>query len=209
MIYLSGTLKPKEIANRLDIGLLLGFRPGGDFNGQAKYVDRILWAADNNCFNDPAVKAEDYLTWLERMSPFRENCLFANALDVVGDAAKTWERSRDVLPEIRRLGYPAALVAQDGMEDRPVEWDAFDCLFIGGSTEWKLSGDAFWLCREAQKQGKWVHMGRVNSKRRILQARFAGCNSVDGTFLKFGPDVNLPTLEKWLDFIHKQPVLNF
>src|SRR4051812_5639043 len=111
MIYLSGSLKADVIGNRLDIGLLLGFRPDGDFNGQFTNADRVLWAADNNCFNNPKVKVEDYLEWLKAMSPYLENCLFANALDVVGDAAATWERSRDVLPEIRKLGYPAALVA--------------------------------------------------------------------------------------------------
>lgn len=209
VIYLSGTLKAKEIENRLDIGLLIGFRPKGDFNGQASHVDRVLWGADNNCFNDSDVKVEDYLNWLERMSPFQENCLFANAPDVVGNFKATWERSRDVLPEIRKRGYPAALVAQDGIENQHIEWDSFDCLFVGGSTQWKLSSNAFWLCRQARKQGKWVHMGRVNSKRRMLQGRFAGCNSVDGTYLKFAPDKNLANLTKWLDFINNQPTLDF
>jgi hypothetical protein len=45
-----------------------------------------------------------------------------------------------VLPKIRALGVPAALVAQDGLEDMidKIPWDSFDVLFIGGSTAFKL-----------------------------------------------------------------------
>ena len=209
MIYLSGKLQVNEIGNRLDIGLMVGFRGKGDFNGQAAHVGRCLWAADNGCFTNDELDIETYLGWLGKMAEFQENCLFATAPDVVGNAKETWYRSKGVLPLIRKLGYPAALVAQDGIEDEVIHWDTFDCLFIGGSTEFKLSGNMLWLCREAAKQGKWVHMGRVNSKRRLLTARFSGCHSADGTMMKHGPDINLAKLKKWLDFINAQPVLNF
>ena len=42
----------------------------------------------------------------------------------VGDAAATLTRSAPMLPRIRALGYPAALVAQDGLEHLAVPWDA-------------------------------------------------------------------------------------
>ena len=45
---------------------------------------------------------------------------------------------------------PRALVAQDGAEDCELPWSDFRCLFIGGSTEWKLSGAARDLIVEAQ-----------------------------------------------------------
>lgn len=208
MIYLSGRLSASKIGDRLDIGIMLGYREGSLSHGR-RHLEKILWAADNGCFTNPDLNVESYLQWLGKLSEWRETCLFAVAPDVVADARATWERSREVLPKIREMGFPAALVAQNGIEDMAINWEAFDCLFIGGSTEWKLSSNAFWLCREAQKQGKWVHMGRVNSFRRMLQARFAGCNSTDGTQLVFAPDKRLAQLEKWLDFIHKQPVLNF
>jgi hypothetical protein len=41
-------------------------------------------------------------------------------------------------PVIRGLGFRAAYVAQDGHELFAPPWDEFDCLFIGGSTAWKL-----------------------------------------------------------------------
>jgi hypothetical protein len=187
---------------------MIGYRAGSLSHGR-RQLEKVLWAADNGCFTNPDLNVDEYLSWLENLSEFREMCLFATAPDVVADAKATWERSRDVLPKIRALGYPAALVAQDGIEDGSIHWETFDCLFIGGSTEWKLSTNTHWLCREAIKQGKWVHMGRVNSFRRLLQARFAGCHSTDGTQLAFAPDKRLEQLERWLDFIKAQPVLNF
>lgn len=58
---------------------------------------------------------------------------------------------------------------------------------IGGSTSWKLSAAAAGIVNEAKHRGKWVHMGRVNSRRRVLYAKSIGCDSVDGTVLRFDP----------------------
>jgi hypothetical protein len=208
MIYLSGRLKVEKIGQRLDIGIMLGYREGSLSHGRG-HLEKVLWAADNGCFTNPDLNVDNYIAWLTNLAQYKETCLFATAPDVVGDSRATWERSKEILPVIRKLGYPAALVVQDGIEAGPIKWDDFDCLFIGGSTEWKLSTNTHWLCREAIKQGKWVHMGRVNSFRRMLQARFAGCHSCDGTQLAFAPDKRLEQLERWLDFIEAQPVLNF
>lgn len=219
MIYLSGAMQAERIGERKDIGVIVSFRPNGDFMGKTKRFTKCLWAADNGCFTNPNLKVADYLNWLKELSEVKEemedetihsmieNCLFATAPDVVGDAKETWKRSKDVLPLIRELGYPAALVAQDGIEDEEIHWDDFDCLFIGGSTEWKLN--SYWLCREAITRGKWVHMGRVNSLRRMLIARFSGCHSADGTTLAFAPDKKFEEVSAWLEVINRQPVLNF
>jgi len=209
MIYLSGRLQASKIGNRLDIGIMVGYREKGALCRGKAHLERVLWAADNGCFTNPNLNVEKYLGWLKNLTDYRETCLFATAPDVVGNAKETWARSKDVLPQIRALGFAVALVAQDGIENSPIIWDSFDCLFIGGSTEWKLSTNTHWLCREAISHGKWVHMGRVNSFRRMLQARFAGCHSCDGTQLVFAPDRRLEQLERWLDFIKGQPTLNF
>lgn len=121
----------------------------------------------------------------------------------MGDAAATIELSRPWLPKIRALGYPAAFVAQDGQEGLPVPWDEFDVLFVGGSTDWKLGPHARDLAREAKARAKRVHVGRVNSERRwrYCEASYPfglGADSVDGTFLTFGPDTNLPRLLAWI-----------
>ncbi len=158
------------------------------------------WAADNGCYTKgDRFDLPSYLTWLDQFSPLaRSRCLFATAPDIVGDAAATWDRSKQVLPLLRALEFPAALVAQDGIQDTVIEWDAFDALFIGGSTAWKLSEPTYALIGEAKRRGKWVHCGRVNSGRRFHAMAAAGCDSVDGTHLAFGPDKKLPQILSWL-----------
>lgn len=165
------------------------------------------WAADNGCFGSGYPGDEAWLAWLATRSEDRERCLFATAPDVVGDAEATLRRSVPFLPEIRALGYPAAFVAQDGLEDGPVPWDDFDVLFLGGTTDWKLGPAAAELTNQARAHGKWVHMGRVNSRRRLFYADAIGCDSADGTFLAFGPDRNLPQLLAWLRELRDQGVL--
>jgi hypothetical protein len=167
----------------------------------------VVWAADNGCFGKGYPGDEAWLDWLRSHSADAADCAFAVAPDVVADAAATLERSRPWLKEIRTLGYKAALVAQDGLEDLPVPWDEFDVLFIGGSTAWKLGRHARALTAEAKRRGKWVHMGRVNSLQRFRYAEAIGCDSVDGTFLTFGPKKNLPRLMHWIDDLANRPGL--
>jgi hypothetical protein len=187
VIYLTGTTNDRDEPLLIDNKVGLMANPG---NGYYLRVLRYPYhAAENGCFN--AQWDEDtWLYWLDaKMS--RERCLFAAAPDVYADAEATLNRSAKYFDLIRSLGYPVALVAQDGAEDMSLPWDDFDCLFIGGkkvnprSAEWKVSTEAERLVREARRRGKWVHMGRVNSLLRLLRAREMGCNSCDGTFIKY------------------------
>lgn len=166
----------------------------------------VAWCADNGCYGKGYPGDAKWLAWLQRRAKDAGSCWFATAPDVVGDAAATLARSAPFLPLIREMGYPAALVAQDGLEDLAVPWDEFDVLFIGGTTEWKLGPAAAGLIREAKDRGKRVHMGRVNSARRYRLALERGCDSVDGTFLTYGPSVLLPELLGWLRMVD-QPAL--
>jgi hypothetical protein len=161
-------------------------------------LDGVAFAADNGCFSDRYVGDDKWFRWLTDLAPHADRCLFATAPDVVGDAQATLKRSAKWLPRIRELGFPAAFVAQDGLEHLEVPWDTFDVLFIGGTTEWKLNVRVqSHLTGEAQRRGKHVHMGRVNSQRRWAYAQWLGCDTVDGTYLAFGPDVNLPDVIAW------------
>jgi len=166
----------------------------------------VEWCADNGCFGKGYPGDEKWLGWLEKNAHAAADCLFATAPDVVGDAEATLARSAPFLPLIREMGYPAALVAQDGLEDLDIPWGEFDVLFIGGSTEWKLGPAARHLIKQAKDRGKWVHMGRVNSQRRYRYAHEIGCDSVDGTYLTFGPDINLPKLLTWSRIEDQQPL---
>lgn len=199
-----------------------------------------LWCADNGCgpgkdgrLVDGYPGDEAYLGILQGWAaaedadpcdPDTSGCLFAAAPDVVGDARATLKRSERMLDWIRYAGYPAAFVAQNGLEDLDVPWDSFDVLFIGGSkecqpcgyvcpvadrerdrcpyclrvlAEWKLGPAARWLVAEAKRRGKRVHMGRVNSRKRLLAAHDMGCDTADGTKLTRAPDRYLPVVLSW------------
>lgn len=71
-------------------------------------------------------------------------------------------------------------------------------------TEWKLGAQAHRLAVEAKRRGMWIHMGRVNSFKRMLAAYHRGCGSVDGTYITRGPDQNLPKVLGWLRAINNQ-----
>lgn len=161
-----------------------------------------VWAADNGCFSRPEAYSDAwYLAWLERRAPYRETCLFATAPDVWGDGPATIALSTPVLPAIRELGYRTALVAQPGTTIELVPWDLIDALFVGGPNEWQHSEPLIELVAEARARGKWVHMGRVNTRRRLAYAVSIGCSSSDGTILAFDPE--RPIVE-WADEIGRQ-----
>jgi hypothetical protein len=116
-------------------------------------------------------------------------CLWVVAPDVVADARATLTRFKMWQPVLSYFDYPAAFVAQDGIEDITIPWNDFECLFIGGTTAFKLSKQAARLAGEAKARGKWVHMGRVNSHSRLQYALAVGVDSVDGTgFSQFGEE---------------------
>ena len=173
-----------------------------------KRPEGVTWCADNGCFGKGYPGDEEWFAWLRRNAHDAATCAFATAPDVVGDAWRTHFRSMPWLPKIRELGYPAAFVAQDGLERLPIPWREFDVLFIGGSTEWKLGPHARAIVAEAKRRGKHVHMGRVNSKRRHMYAREIGCDTVDGTFLTIAPDTNLDRLTRWIAAMNTQPTLD-
>ena len=165
------------------------------------------WAADNGRFSSPETYTDaNYLRYL-RSRPGQDRCLFATAPDVVGDALATLALSRPMFAAIRDLGYRVALVAQDGLEHLEVPWADFDALFLGGSTSWKLGEGAADLAAEAKRRGKWVHMGRVNSLRRLRHAVSIGCDSADGTFLRFDQHGGRERIDKWFEELNRQPML--
>lgn len=170
----------------------------------ATIPDGRIWAVDTGCFASPQDYTDEvYLRFLERRSYARDRCLFATAPDVVQDAKATLEVAMPMLPRIRDAGYPAALVAQDGIESMKIPWDRIDYLFIGGSTAWKYSDGLRWLVHESCRRGIPVHMGRVNSFKRLAYSAAIGCSTADGTFLAFGPHKNIPRLQGWLDKMSK------
>lgn len=164
----------------------------------------VGYCADNGVYGKGWPGEARWFEWVRSLPVDR--CRFVVAPDVVADAAATRERSVPWLDRIRAEGLPVAYAAQDGEHPASVPWSGIDVLFLGGSTAWKLGDDARALAFAAVGRGVLVHMGRVNSARRLRYAKTIGCASADGTFLAFGPDKNLPRLERWLHDV-AQPTL--
>lgn len=159
------------------------------------------WAADNGCFNGFDERA--FLHLLEQIrhagvlvcmshSPARTYPLWVVCPDVVADAYATLDLWRYWNGVVRSYHVPAAFVAQDGCESLPLPWDKMACLFIGGSTEYKESDAVAWLIRKAKMFGKLVHVGRVNTERRLRLFDSLGIDSIDGTQFSMFPDTYIP-----------------
>lgn len=164
--------------------------------GNVTFPDEWDVIADNGCFSRKW-EAKRWLRWLlDQPRRFR----FTVCPDVFDPSGApcheaTVDLWRKWAPVMDRHGFTPAFVCQVGAEPGNVPNDA-PVLFLGGTTEWKLGRDAWAL---AQADDRWVHMGRVNSRRRFDAAQAMGCDSVDGTYLTFGPDTNLPKLLRNVD----------
>ena len=200
IIYLSGVLSPglRPHLQRPDLGLLA--QPG-----TMSYIHEstTVTAFDNGCFGaGEKFNVNRWYSAVERLDPTRT--LFVVVPDVVADAEGTWKRSAPLIPVVREMGFNAAYVAQNGMTVDNAPWPDIDAIFIGGTDAWKLGPEARAIAEAAHEQGKWVHMGRVNSFRRLNYAHSIGCDSVDGTYLKYSLTENLPRLLGWLDKLSGQ-----
>lgn len=201
MIILLPTLPKHYPYDRLIMGNLV---TPDSWGLQETVSNAPVWAADNNCFTlGDRFDFAKFKTWLDKLIDYRATCKFVTVPDVVANAEATAKRWSQYAPELSE--WPLAYVAQDGLETLPsVE---FACLFIGGSTEYKLGATVRRLVGEVKQAGKWVHMGRVNSQKRMLYALKIGCDSFDGTGIAIRPNAELRLQIPYLRAINKQLTL--
>lgn len=182
---------------------------------ESQRIEGAHWIADNGCFGAD-FQVDNWWCWLQAQVNYADSCQFATAPDVVGNHRATLARSLPWLPRIRNLGFRAAFVAQDGATPDNMPWDDCDAVFIGGTDNFKLGDTARAVIAAAKNRNLWVHIGRVNSGRRYRAFAYPfhyegqlvpGADSCDGTFLIFGPDVNLPKLLRWIDDYKSAPAL--
>ena len=107
------------------------------------------WACDNGAFSGFDEGA--FLSMLGQC-PVDARCLFIAMPDVVGEWARTLALWRQWSPMVRALGYPLAVVLQDGATVPSVPWDTCDAVFVGGSTRFKESPGARTIMSYAQSR---------------------------------------------------------
>jgi hypothetical protein len=164
-----------------------------------KTLEGFVWAADNAAFN--GFNEERFIKMLEKIKG--TNCLFVPCPDKVGDNVTTLELFYVWQPVIRKYNLPVALVLQDGAVADSVPYDMLDAIFIGGTTEFKLGEDVRQIVKQAKENGKWVHMGRVNSNKRLQYAYDIGCDSVDGSGYSMFTDQKIPPALSFLEKLKK------
>jgi len=177
-----------------DIGVMKGPRQTGD---RALREGRVF-AIDNDCFND-RYGDDAFEKHLERLREHSRTCLFVAVPDVVDDPDATstyfWSCARELGEWPFRLAY----VAQTGCTSDHVPWGCISTLFLAGNDKWREGPDGTALIKEAKEEGLWVHVGRVNSKKRLLHYERLGVDSVDGTHLSYaGREQGLQNVTRWL-----------
>ncbi len=207
VILVSGaTATLRRYAGHPYFGQLITPRTG---NKMQSIVDsRLAWGADNDAYQGwTTFREASFVRMIAKLAMLadKSRLKFVTAPDVVGDRAATNEKWRTWYPRLRQCGLPAAYVLQDGTGWIP--WDQLDVLFVGGLDEFKMSSEVDEHVATAKRFGKWVHVGRVNTKCRLRHFHEIGVDSVDGTFFSRWPDIAFSKALRWLRNLDQQPVL--
>lgn len=190
IILVSGASKTvARFAGHPNLGQLITPHDGNKVRGD------MPWAADNAAYS-----RWDRVKWLRMLNKISDmNPLFVVAPDVVCDATATLKRLKVTSPMIRKRGLKVSCALQNGQEWIGVRRYLCDSIFIGGDDDFKLGPYVRYCVTEAKKDGKWVHMGRVNSFKRLQYAREIGCDSVDGSGYSIAPDQKLIPALRYLE----------
>jgi hypothetical protein len=162
----------------------------------------LPYVVDNSAFNVARFNANCYLSLLRKVAACPVRPLFVTVPDQVGNHKCTsylFDRWLKRLVRERLLDLPLAFVLQDGCRySEDVPWDFIEAVFIGGTDDFKE--DVRVTCDiipEAKARGKFVHLGRCNSRSRLRLALRSGCDSVDGSSLSMFPRTWIPKFVRW------------
>ena len=187
------------------LGLMVTPKTGSFVNKNNEPEAYSHIAVDNGAFQKEGFQEEPFYKLLKKIAnkpEVAERVIFVTAPDVVADWEGTLELWGKHAGRIKDMGFPVALAAQDGMTLESIPWGEFDVLFIGGSDAFKLGRELIPVYQEAIERGVPVHMGRVNSPKRMSYAHYTGASSADGNTLRHGKkNQNLPVV---LGFLNRE-----
>jgi len=193
MLYLAATgsdLDALDAHPRL--GVMTGPRTGGIHGVRSGRP----WASDCDAFKQDCDE-DAFLAHLERLLPWRRTCLFVTVPDVYADAESTLAVYEHHARDLALLAYPLAYVLQDGAHHHdfpPCQW-----VFLGGTDDYREAYGAL-LIERARQAGLRVHVGRVNSKRRLEALAVLDADAADGTHLAYcGVEKGVKKMGGWLE----------
>jgi hypothetical protein len=185
-----------------EIGLLLG--PGTNWMhpcGMSYACDNGVYAAWMKGRNWDQGMHDAYIHMLNRL-PMGNNPLWVLLPDAVADWERTVELAKEYSPYLRRRALQVAIALQDGCDFNEALQFAPDCVFVAGSTEWKLQ-NILPACNFFKPMEISVHVGRVNSVERLCYCMRCGADSSDGTTLNKYVNTNLPRISNTLRWIFR------
>jgi len=164
----------------------------------------MRWALDNGAWFAHQRKEQwDEAAFCRMLDRNAEGADWVIAPDIVAGGKASLDLSISWIPRLAVYGLPVLVAVQDGMiEDDIDQIVGHDVgIFVGGSTEWKLQTMRAWGAL-AKRRDCWMHVGRVNTARRIRMCQDAGAHSFDGS-----SPVQFPSTLQKLDFERKQKTL--
>lgn len=155
----------------------------------------IPYALDNDAYSAFSNRTEwsesEWVALLEWARMAVKKPLWVLVPDVVANREATLENWKRYAPMVREA---RGFAVQDGMTPDDVPSDA-DLIFVGGTTSWKWRTLPMWA-----KCGKRIHVGRVNTLRRLWTCDEFGVESCDGTgWFREGDGDRIADLETWLE----------
>jgi hypothetical protein len=183
MAYASrtGTRRNLEALRAAGWGLMVSATGRHRTEGFARYaIDNGAWTAYRQG------RAWDERLFMELVEALGAAADFITAPDVVAGGVASLRLTESWLPRLERFGRRLLVPVQDGMQPGDVAplLGPRVGIFVGGSNEaptwWKVRTLPAWG-RLARERGAHLHVGRVNSSRRIRQCALAGAHSFDGT----------------------------
>ncbi len=175
----TGTRQNLRALSRLGWRLMVSAKGAWRSEGFRYAIDNGAWTAFQK--GEPF----DRHAFLGVVSSLGKDADFIVIPDVVAGGRESLAFSRQWIPRLSRERRPLYLAVQDGMTPDDVAdvlkaWPEVSGLFVGGSSEWKDQTLPAWA-QFAIERGVKIHVGRVNTKRRLDHCQRCGVDSIDGS----------------------------
>lgn len=139
--------------------------------------NHIQYGLDNGAFTD-----FNEVAWRTMVGEglADELCLWIAMPDIVGDWDTTLEQFWHYQESTKTPPEKSAIVLQDNLILDQIPWDDITCIFLGGTDLFKKSHLAFEAVLQAKAKKKWVHVGRVNTRKNVARW-FDFADTIDGS----------------------------
>lgn len=174
----TGTKRNLEAMRQAGWHLLVSAKGALRTEGMKYALDNGAWSAFTQ-----GEKFDEY-AFCKAVDLLGEKAEFVVAPDIVEGGLRSLEFSLRWLERLQEMRFPTKilLAVQNGMTPDDVReyLSPVVGIFVGGCTEWKLATLNAWGAL-ARRRNCHLHVGRVNSEKRIALCAAAGANSIDGT----------------------------